>query len=66
MNNLVYLLAPIGCAVLVAVCMAMMARGMRRNNEGHGDAADNEEVAVLRAEVGELRSERAAHAPADG
>lgn len=59
MDNLLYLLAPIGCAAMMAVCMAMMARGMRRDGHvGHGDASEHDEVAALRAEVAQLRAEQ--------
>lgn len=59
MNNLPYLVAPIGCAVMMAVCMAMMARGVRRDGHaGHGDASQHDEVAALRAEVAQLRAEQ--------
>ena len=60
MNNLLYLLGPLGCAAMMAVCMAMMARGMRRGgNAEPSDSAEHDEVAALRAQVAELRAERA-------
>lgn len=68
MDNLLYLLAPIGCAVMMVACMAMMAKGMRRGGDvGDRDAVENDEVDALRAEVAELRAERAAQpTPIDG
>jgi TRAP-type C4-dicarboxylate transport system permease small subunit len=57
MDKLLYLAAPLGCAVMMIACMAMMAKGMRRGHQP--DEADAGEVAALRAEVAELRAERA-------
>lgn len=57
MDKLLYLLAPAGCAVMMIACMAMMARGMRRGHQP--DHTNDDEVAALRAEVAELRAERA-------
>ena len=57
MDKLVYLIGPAGCAVVMVVCMAMMGRGMRRQGT-QDDPTPTEEVAALRAEVAELRSER--------
>ena len=65
MDKLLYLLAPLGCAVMMIVCVAMMAKGMRRGHRP--DQADTDEVAALRAEVGELRAQRTDQAaPVDG
>lgn len=58
MDKLVFLLGPAGCAIGMVVCVAMMRRGSR------GAATDavssptlTDEVAALRAEVAQLRSE---------
>lgn len=57
MDKLVYLLfGPLGCIVGMAACMAMMGRGKRRPEP---EAGSIEEIAVLRAEVAELRREQA-------
>ena len=65
MDKLLYLVGPLGCAVMMAVCMAMMARGMRCG--AHADQPDNTEVAALRAEVAQLRAEQTQPAaPIDG
>ncbi|HUP85291.1 MAG TPA: hypothetical protein VM143_06460 [Acidimicrobiales bacterium] len=68
MDNLFYLVGPLGCAVMMAACMAMMARGMRRDGPAEqGDTGDHDEIAALRAQVAELRAERAEQAtPIDG
>ena len=68
MNNLLYLLGPLGCAALMAVCMAMLARGMRRGGSAEpSDSTEHDEVAALRAQVAELRAERAGQpTPVDG
>ena len=57
MDNLVYLVGPVGCAVAMVVCMAMMARGMHGRHTQVAPAPA-EELAALRAEVAELRAER--------
>lgn len=59
MDKLIYLVGPVGCAVAMAVCMAMMGRGMRRRGT-QGEPAPTEQVAALRAEVAELRAQRQA------
>lgn len=59
MDKIIYLIGPVGCAVGMVVCMAMMGRGMRRRGT-QGDATPTEDVAALRAEVAELRAERQA------
>jgi hypothetical protein len=56
MDKLLYLLGPLGCAVMMVVCMAMMARGMRGQKDA--DQHDDDGIAALRAEVAELRAER--------
>lgn len=63
MDKLIFLIGPVGCAVAMVVCMAMMGRGMRRRGT-QGDPAPTEELAALRAEVAELRAER--QTPVDG
>lgn len=57
MDNLLYLLAPLGCGVMMVLCMVMMGRGMRHKPAAESPA-ENEEIAALRAEVAELRTER--------
>ena len=54
MEYLAYLLGPLGCALGMAVLMALMARGMRRPRSGV-DPAEAKEVADLRAEIAKLR-----------
>ena len=53
MEYLAYLLGPLGCALGMAVLMALMARGMRRPRGV--DPAEAKEVADLRAEIAQLR-----------
>ena len=56
MDNLGYLLGPAAaCAVMMLVCMRVMARGHR---DSHSSGSDSGEIAALRAEVEELRAER--------
>ena len=59
MDKLLYLAGPLGCAVMMIVCMAMMAKGMRGGHQPHETDAsqtDADEVAALRAEVAQLRA----------
>ena len=63
MDKLAYLLGPIGCAVAMVICMALMARG-GRNRPGQTAKGDTEEIAALRAEVAELKADRSQ--PVDG
>lgn len=57
MDKLLYLIGPAGCAVAMAVCMALMAR-RARNPLGPPRPEVGDEVAALRAEIAELRAER--------
>ena len=41
MENLVYLLGPLGCAAGMVVCMAMMARDARRHDEAKPGAVQD-------------------------
>lgn len=59
MDKFLYLLGPIGCAVMMGVCLRSMARGMRRA-DGQAETEQADEIAALRAEVAELRAERSA------
>lgn len=61
MDNFLYLLAPVGCAVMMAVCMWMMSRGTRRDGPATpAEHNEDKDVAALRAEVAQLRAERGA------
>jgi cytochrome c biogenesis protein CcmG/thiol:disulfide interchange protein DsbE len=57
MEYLLYLLAPLGCALGMVVCMAVMARASRRRETQPGPV-ESEELAALRSEIAELRGER--------
>lgn len=58
MEQLLYLVAPLGCALMMVVCFGMMAKGMRGHGKGGDDATVGDEVAELRAEVARLRAEQ--------
>ena len=68
MDNLPFLIGPVGCAVMMAVMMAVMARVTRRDGEAaRNDPAGTAEVSALRAEIDQLRAERAERpTPVDG
>ena len=59
MDQLLYLVGPLGCALMMAVCFGMMAKG-RRGNRGDNaeDTQAADEVAELRAEVARLRADQ--------
>jgi len=72
---LVVVLPVVGCALMMAICMGLMAGGRRlfsRDAPPEGTATDDHppataaEVAALRAEVERLRAERAQTVPPDG
>ena len=65
MEQLLYLVGPLGCALMMAVCFGMMAKGMRGNCGDDVDASQGtDEIAELRAEVARLRDNR--REPVDG
>ncbi len=58
MEKLLYLLPTLGCGLMMAACMYLMARGMRSHQQhGPTDADEASEVAKLREEVARLRAE---------
>jgi hypothetical protein len=58
METLLFLLPGLGCAVGMALCMGLMAFGMRSHGHGTGDDQAQAELAALRDEVARLRNER--------
>ena len=65
MEQLLYLVAPLGCALMMAVCFGMMAKGMRGNRGDNAGAPEGtDEIAELRAEVARLRADQ--REPVDG
>lgn len=59
MDKLAFLIGPLGCGVMMVVCMAMMAKGMRRGHDT--ERPEDDEIAALRAEVAQLRTEQSPH-----
>lgn len=57
--DLAYLLPALACGAMMVGCVVMMSRTHR--GRGRGGAADSEEVARLREEVGRLRADRDEH-----
>lgn len=57
MPDLIYLLALLACPIAMGAMMLVMMRGKR---DHHPPSADRDEVAQLRAEVEQLRTERPA------
>lgn len=62
MDQLLYLLGPLGCAAMMAIAAVLITRSARRPPERTERTDD--EVSALREEVARLRAERTT--PADG
>lgn len=58
MRDLIYLLAVLACPVGMGLMMLLMMRGGHSNQNS---TAGGDEVALLRAEVEQLRAENSAH-----
>lgn len=59
MQTLLYGLAVLACPVGMGAMMWMMMRGQRRGPDGPDPAGGQQQVDQLRAEIDELRTERA-------
>ncbi len=59
MDKLLYLLGPLGCAVMMGVMMWMMRGQHAQGQSTQPDANTPPEIAALRAEVAALRAQQA-------
>lgn len=61
MESLLLGLAALACPIGMGVMMWMMARGQRGRGDATGQDTTQDQVAQLRAEVEQLKADRAAH-----